>query len=115
MGYFTYYELEVKANSHDAKDILKYLAENKMANYAFDFGHDEIPIRDNCFELECGDAVKWYDHDDDMCDFSREFPDADFYLHGDGEDKDDEWKTWYKGGKIAGCKAIERRWPEEWT
>ena len=49
--------------------------------------------------------AKWYDHDDDMIGLSNLYPDVLFILEGNGEESDDIWITYYKGGKHQYCPA----------
>ena len=49
--------------------------------------------------LEPHDGMKWYDWNKDMSQFANEFPDVEFHLEGDGEDKDDWWVVLFKGKK----------------
>ena len=44
--------------------------------------------------------VKWYDEEDDMVEFSKKFPDAEFIIHGEGEKQGDAWGHWYKNGTM---------------
>ena len=47
--------------------------------------------------LEHYDEMKRYDWNKDMSQFANEFPDVEFHLEGDGEDKDDWWVVPFKG------------------
>lgn len=46
------------------------------------------------------DGLKWYDHEKEMKQLSKEFPDVLFKLHGEGEDKYDIWDKYFMGGKM---------------
>lgn len=58
------------------------------------------------------DTMKWYDHDDDMMRLSQQFPDYYFFLHGQGEEFDDNWRKVYHNGKII-CNQTIRMYFDE--
>ena len=45
-----------------------------------------------------GDA-KWYEHEEELKDFSRHFSETLFILTGEGNKSDDRWKLYVKNGK----------------
>lgn len=64
MGYYTKYTLYVKM------DIFEHLTEeNENASYA----------------LNTDEGVKWYDHERELREFSKKYPDELFVLEGHGE------------------------------
>jgi hypothetical protein len=52
------------------------------------------------------DGVKWYDHEIDMKELSKRFPEVIFKLHGKGEENDDMWNKYFKNGKMQSCYAF---------
>lgn len=56
-------------------------------------------------ELLADDVYKWYDHENDMIEVSKLFPNHAFVLYGDGEDKDDRWKEIFLNGHAAFCQG----------
>ena len=92
MGDFTDYTLHV----NDASEVEK-LAISKWSEEHIGLMND------------WGDGwwcnAKWYEHDEDMKELSLLFPHLLFDLYGDGEDSDDMWHTYYKGGKMQHCPA----------
>ena len=64
--------------------------------------------------LEPYDGMKWYDWNRDMSQFANEFPDVEFHLKGDGEDKDDWWVVPFKGKReqIKYCSPPRDRWED---
>jgi hypothetical protein len=88
MGYYTSYELNViddKVNLEDHK-----------------VGIGEVSDYGNPFD----EPNKWYDHEDDMRAYSKAFPDLVFELTGDGEEAGDNWREYYKAGKVQRCAGI---------
>jgi hypothetical protein len=89
MGYLTNFELEVTSNKYDGNDIIdNFIRENTSAEFALE-----------------GEAIKWYDHEKDLKDFSKKYPDEIFTLTGIGEEFPDAWKLYVKNGKSQLCKA----------
>jgi hypothetical protein len=88
MSYNTYYDLTI-LNTLDEKNIIKHLRSiNEDIKYAFDENGD------------AEDETTWYDHETDMLEFSKLYPDLVFKLSGVGEDKIDLWKKYFKNGKM---------------
>ena len=99
MSYYTCYCFEVKtgdnSGSHpdDFAIIARLRATNENAYYALDKGGST--------ETE----AKWYDHETDLKEFSKNYPDALFVLYGDGEENDDFWYSFFKNGKVQ-CAPV---------
>lgn len=51
------------------------------------------------------ETCKWYEHDEDLLDFSKKHPNAVFELYGDGEENA-LYKKYYKNGKMQLAPAI---------
>lgn len=43
-----------------------------------------------------------------MVAISKQFPDYTFQLHGDGEEAEDFWFSYYKNGEYEYCSAVLR-------
>lgn len=84
MGYYTRYKLEVSKK-------LQNLLED---NFSFTYG-------EGFFEelLNGAEPCKWYDHHEEMTSLSKQYPDILFTLRGIGEETEDNWIKYYKGGK----------------
>jgi hypothetical protein len=94
MGYYTRYELEVKEGNVKIEDILEQV-ENKFDGlyYAVDEWGKTLQ------------ETKWYEHDEEMKELSKLFPDVVFKLKGEGEESGDVWINYYKNGKMQSCPA----------
>lgn len=94
MGYYTCHCLEVKTadNLGPHPNALAILAQfrrtNENAAYALDA------------EGSTESDAKWYDHDTELKEFSRSYPDALFVLYGDGESGEDFWYSYFRDGKV---------------
>lgn len=85
MGYYTRYELVQPDMSDELEDAIHY--------------------RDLEYALIDENEAKWYDHESDMRELSRRFPNTLFELHGEGEDSGDIWVKYFKNGKMQSCEA----------
>ena len=95
MGYYTAYTLMFDISKVNAIEELQ----------------DEIRNMNVFDSVECigtEDGVlfaydKWYDCEKDMTLLSSRFPDILFELYGKGEDDEDIWVQYFKGGKTQYC------------
>lgn len=95
MGYFTDYYIDFE-NVEDKQSFLKSIREiSENMHYA------------QSLEDKDGEAHKWYEHEKDMIAISKKFPDVVFILYGDGEDREDIWKKYFKNGKKQICKGMK--------
>lgn len=51
------------------------------------------------------EQVKWYDHKQEMKEYSSKYPKVLFILSGEGEESGDLWREYYLDGKVQTCKA----------
>lgn len=109
MGYYTLYELRVRKpgkdqiwSQNEIAELVNALKEQKIMGYALTDVFDDNPVLD----IYGSNEVKWYDHDKDMIEISKQFPDYTFQLHGDGEETDDFWFSYYKNGEYEYCPAV---------
>ena len=121
MGYYTYFNLSVADSIENAKlgiDTVPSEVQREMAKTLYtevlDWYSDEYKnkiIKDLDYEMDplnyefCGDSIKWYDHDDDMLELSRRYPNYYFILDGSGEERGDDWIAYYHNGKHQLCRA----------
>ncbi len=97
MGYYTHYELKAK---------------NPKPNIISDeelIAHLRLTCEDARFALteagETQDTCKWYEHEGQMAEFSKRYPEVVFELSGEGEEGQDIWKKYFKNGKVQRCPA----------
>lgn len=87
MGYRTQFELSIDHPSAD-EIIANFRATNEEAEYALNE------------EGGTNEEAKWYDHEKDLKEFSKNYPDAKFTMWGIGEDAGgDYWKHYVQNGK----------------
>ncbi len=112
MGYLTHYQLSwtqsqssnpltipCEACNGSGKILIPDPVKNFVENRPFIYNHTE-PIASSLDE-----AVKWYEHEDDMKRLSFQFPDTLFRLSGEGEEPGDIWVKYFKDGKMQAMKA----------
>ncbi len=88
MGYLTTYSLDVINQTDDIDHITQV---SQQSAYECD----------DIFQ----DSLKWYDHEDDMKKYSKQYPDLIFKLLGEGEESGDIWIKYFKNGKMQRCDA----------
>ena len=105
MGYYTYYNLEVR--DLNTKELISEALEAEITRkIAVILGLEDN--KDTTFEDLLFDELKWYDYDEDMQDLSKEYPDCVFILQGEGEDREDLWRNYYCRGFAWGRKCRDR-------
>ena len=113
MGYYTRYGLEVFVDQDNSVDIVNRMLDEteKYKFYPFEYSLrntlERIKEYSNNynFELESSDETKWYEHEDEMKELSKIFPNTLFKLHGEGEENGDIWDKYFLNGKIQECYA----------
>jgi hypothetical protein len=96
MGYYTSYSLKVYEGERTIQEILAELIETgefEYLDYALDEDGDSL------------EPCKWYDHEADLIEISKRYPDIVFVLKGEGEEPGDLWYKYFKNGKIQRCYA----------
>jgi|WetSurMetagenome_2_1015567.scaffolds.fasta_scaffold767129_1 hypothetical protein len=97
MGYYTSYKLTLhEPSSFVGREEELIGAFRKICDGA-EFGLTE--------HGNTAESIKWYDHEDDLCKFSRMYPEVVFKLSGEGEESGDQWVLYVKNGKSQRCKA----------
>ena len=119
MGYYTTFNIEIKTpiTKGRAEQIVNRL--NTIMGWGDCF---EVADSDNRFEdvalatwnLEPYDDMKWYGWEKDVAQLANEFPDVEFRIEGNGEDKDDWWVALFKGERkqIKYCSPPKDEWED---
>lgn len=103
MGYYTAYKLDVFV-----ENPLEIIAELRRLSEDADYALDE--------EGDTGNNCKWYDHDNEMVNFSKLYPDVLFTLYSVGEESEDVWRAFYLDGQIEVQRArLVYDDPPEWV
>lgn len=99
MGYETLYHLEWNCDrSKTDWDTISNEIKSRQEN------DDNFFYGVNPFG-ESNDSVKWYEHEQDIAAFSKNYPDVLFTLQGEGEAAGDIWKKYFLNGKMQLCQA----------
>lgn len=109
MGYETRYSLEVE-QTKIMKEVCGVDREGKPATIFVEEYIDKSFFERDIAELSgyqyvWSDMCKWYDHEVDMRNYSKNFPEVIFKLEGEGEESGDLWVKYFKNGKMQVCKA----------
>jgi hypothetical protein len=110
MGYYTHYSMDARNLNEKEFDALidackeRQIVASDTNKYGV-FDNYSYDISDNSVVFESYEACKWYEHDKDMIEISSMFPNAVFCLHGEGEESDDLWNTYYSNGEYETCCA----------
>lgn len=110
MGYYTNFEFSTKNNKYKVSDIAYYMkkeAHKSDKYYPFKNRFDEYLFEDDVFDIEMDSngECKWYEHNEEMIELSKQFPETVFCLYGNGEENGDTWYQYYKNGKSQYCPA----------
>lgn len=84
MGYYTRYALKCS----DKALIKELIKENENAACAFSASGSPC------------EEIKWYEHEEELREFSKRYPDVLFTLKGEGEEQGDLWIKYFQNGKM---------------
>ncbi len=99
MGYATNYELRVIPHSYVREVALDVFVP------LLPFSEFESLRIDKGAIKSSGDS-RWYEHEEDMRNLSRAYPELVFQLDGQGEDAEDRWRKYFKNGRMQEAKAV---------
>ena len=97
MGYYTAYSLTVHGLENQTREFRDVLKAEIDRMDVFSEHYDE----DTWYAPE----EKWYEWEQDMCKLSKKFPSLMFELYGDGEEQDDMWRAYFRGGLVQHAPA----------
>lgn len=118
MGYYTAFSLHVHKNFNGAlydsfhvsieveREVMKELC--VISNM---WNKDSIIEYDEPFDMISEDIYKWYNHESDMLNLSRMFPNLWFILEGHGEEWNDIWRDLYHNGEVE-HQVVEMNFPD---
>lgn len=95
MGYTTSYNLTVFKGDLSISKIL----ESEFYHYE----DLEWALDDNG---ETNEPCKWYNHENDLKEISKKYPQVVFKLTGEGEEGGDLWVKYFNNGLMQYCPAI---------
>ena len=93
MSYNTDNHFGIYGENLSEKYIKEFRNTCEYARYAFN--EDGVPDQD----------CTWYDHEEDVKEFSKKHPEIIFELNGTGEESGDMWIKYFKNGKVQSCYA----------
>ena len=108
MGYYTNHNLTIHQIDNDSiknDETRRKELEDQINEAISNHSELEYAVGSITEEWPC-DVAKWYKHEDDMIEFSKQFPDVVFKLEGKGESCGDMWIQYYKNGFYQHCPAI---------
>lgn len=104
MGYYTHYDLQIKpVGINEIQDIVSALQKKDLFNYVFDKDYTYNDCTKTLY-FDGWEEQKWYEHDEDMEEISKQFPSCVFKLDCNGEDGD-RWIVFYQNGKHELCQS----------
>lgn len=94
MGYYTDYRISLQNTSNELElnTIIKDLEEISGEN--FEGGDNEYQTN-----------TKWYSYTTDIREISEKYPHILFYIEGQGDECDDQWREFVQNGKVQHIDA----------
>ncbi len=101
MGYDSQHNLTITCNPGIHCTVVQELVEELGKMNVFQTIEDlGISPHDNRYHLfACTDWIHWYDSEEDLQILSAKFPEVLLEETGQGENYDDAWTTYFKGGR----------------
>lgn len=87
MGYYTDFSLKINT---DNDELRKRIFKHSIKEFYFE----------SYFTDKLTKNSKWYEHEEEMKAFSTNYPDVLFILDGVGEEHNDNWRKYFKNGKM---------------
>lgn len=113
MGYSTQHTLTArgtKLTEQTVDNLNRWLKDRQIINYALRMGEfyhlSQYGRLQDEVVFDCHYDCKWYEHETDMLDLSKAFPDLTFCLHGEGEKQLDVWDEYYLNGNMEVCRIV---------
>jgi len=113
MGYLT--DFYIRVSGDDQEKVRKWVDDHYACEetpYWFEYGHcPVVGFEAQTMAYQC----KWYDHDIDFSDYSKENPDLTFDVFGMGEDTGDLWMKRYKDGEMVLFESLALQIPDSFV
>ena len=94
MSYYTWYHLTVENNVSREEEVK---AAKALAEITGFISPERVEESYSPFDFISYDSMKWYDWESDMDELAHAFPDIVFCLWGEGEERDDNWRCYFRG------------------
>lgn len=98
MGYYTTFRLSVR-DGEVTEEMQTKLKEIKSEYFT---GYDMEDLLEGLYE------ATWYNWKEDLIKLSKAFPTEVFELSGEGEEREDMWRAYFKNGKVQIERATIR-------
>lgn len=110
MGYYTTYSLKILNNKEDLESSNEFFYDTSFEDYSMDLISKFIKKYEIEYVINSdgtpNDTAKWYEHEEQLIEFSKLYPNVIFKLKGEGEESGDLWIKYFKNGKHQYCEAI---------
>lgn len=104
MGYYTKYNLQIKpVMNKTTPEIVDAMQKKDLFHYVFDrnYMYDD---HTKTVYFDSWEEQKWYDHDEDIEEISKQFPSCVFKLDCYGEDGE-TWVVYFQNGEHELCEG----------
>jgi len=109
MGYLTSFKLEIIQPESKIDDFERVLPKSQVPEQRQIIEMLRSKYENAKFSLDengnTRESYTWYNYQDDLKEFSKNFPTMIFKLNGEGEENGDIWEAYFKNGKMQLCEA----------
>lgn len=95
MGYYTKYTLEITDSN-----TLNIIPNSEIIDDLYD--DYSVSLDEDC---------KWYDHEENMIEFSKKYPKYYFYFRNKGELNEDLWYSLFYNGSLLRKETLDIQFP----
>lgn len=115
MSYHSYYNISIRNYNEIPIERQREASFYLVEKFGWDEEYKETISKEEFdpFFWLC-EEIKWYDWRADMIDVSARFPEIEFVLYGEGVDREDLWRAFFKDGKCI-VQTIHFYWDPEPT
>lgn len=99
MGYETNYELRVIPH-----DYVREVAMDVFVPLLPAMEFESLRIYNGAIKSSGGS--RWYEHERDMKELSKKYPELVFQLDGQGHEPEDRWRKYFKSGRMQEARAV---------